>query len=92
MNNDIIQWLLSGDPSIQFQTKRDLLEEIDTSVQETISQKGWGKSFLSKQSENGHWGQKFYQPKWISTHYTLLDLKLLCTSKNTPDIKEVLIF
>ena len=26
---------------------------------------------------SGHWGRAFYQPKWISTHYTLLDLRYL---------------
>jgi hypothetical protein len=32
---------------------------------------------LAKRQDNGHWGRGFYQPKWISTHYTLLDLKNL---------------
>jgi hypothetical protein len=29
---------------------------------------------------DGHWGLSFYQPKWTSTHYTLLDLRNLCLS------------
>ena len=27
--------------------------------------------------KDGHWGIRFYQPKWTSTHYTILDLKNL---------------
>lgn len=33
-------------------------------------------------------GSKFYQPKWTSTHYTLLDLRNLCISPENPLIKE----
>ena len=44
--------------------------------------------FLSKRHENAYWGQSFYQPKWISTHYTLLDLKNLNISSTNKLIKE----
>ena len=33
---------------------------------------------MARQNDNGHWGRAFYSPKWISTHYTLLDLRNLC--------------
>ncbi len=77
--NEIISWLLSGDTAIQFQTKRDLLaankKELET-LQKHISTKGWGKTFLQKRdNETGKWGNGLYGPKWISTHYTLLDLR-----------------
>lgn len=78
MNNEhIMAWLLEGDVSIQFQMYRDLLGEDRKDLQNRIAQEGWGKKFLDARGSNGHWGQRFYQPKWISTHYTLLDLKLL---------------
>ena len=32
---------------------------------------------MAKRKENGHWGKGFYQPKWTSSHYTLLDLRHL---------------
>ena len=32
--------------------------------------------------------RKFYQPKWTSTHYTLLDLRNLCIEQNNALIKE----
>ncbi|MDY0235232.1 MAG: hypothetical protein RBR71_04360 [Gudongella sp.] len=78
---EIIQWLLEGDISIQYQTKRDLLHVKEDSIVELrarIATEGWGYSILQKQNENGHWGISFYQPKWVCTHYTLLDLRCLC--------------
>ncbi|OGC38834.1 hypothetical protein A2Y85_05305 [candidate division WOR-3 bacterium RBG_13_43_14] len=73
-----IEWLLKGDVSIQHQVHRDLLRsdaKILLKLQNKIAKQGWGARFLSKQRADGHWGRGFYQPKWTSTHYTLLDLK-----------------
>lgn len=74
-DEQIIEWLLQGDVSIQFQVYRDLLDKKRIDLQKRIASEGWGKAFLSKRNANGHWGDRFYQPKWISTHYTLLDLR-----------------
>ena len=71
-HSNLIDWLLEGDVSIQYQVHRDLLENDEKGLQKRIATEGWGKEFLSKQQPNGHWGLRFYQPKWISTHYTLL--------------------
>ena len=49
----------------------------DDQLRQKISHEGWGKQLLDLRKPDGHWGQAFYQPKWISTHYTLLDLKHL---------------
>lgn len=73
----LIDWLQDGDVSIKYQVYRDLLGENRKDLQSAISNNGWGKQFLSKRKSNGHWGDRFYQPKWISTHYTLLDLRNL---------------
>ncbi len=73
----IIAWLLKGDVSIQYQVHRDLLERNRKDLQDRIATEGWGKRFLSKRKPDGNWGQRFYQPKWTSTHYTLLDLRNL---------------
>jgi hypothetical protein len=81
MNDDrILQWLMDGDVSIQYQTTRDILKsnaKVLSSLQSRIETEGWGARFLKKQHENGHWGITFYQPKWTSTHYTLFDLKII---------------
>lgn len=86
MNADIIKWLLVGDVSIQYQVYRDLLDQDKKQIQKKIEKEGWGKKTLSLQNPNGHWGLAFYQPKWTSTHYTLLDLKNLNIS---PDVKSI---
>jgi len=78
----LIDWLLKGDVSIQYQVHRDLLDVEKPSLSERIANEGWGSKFLSFRKPEGHWGQRFYQPKWISTHYTLLDLKNLCISQD----------
>lgn len=87
MNDQIISWLLEGDPSIQYQTHRDLLGQDKKQLQKKIEKEGWGAKYLSKQNQNGHWGLAFYQPKWTSTHYTLLELKNLNISPAVKQIK-----
>lgn len=81
MNSDsIVRWLMDGDVSIQCQVSRDILhaeKNVIFALQRRISTEGWGHRFLEKQNKNGHWGITFYQPKWTSTHYTLLDLRII---------------
>lgn len=83
----LIEWLLDGDVSIQYQAYRDLLGIERKDLQDRIATEGWGREFLSKRQSNGHWGQSFYQPKWISTHYTLLDLRNLNLSPTNKWVK-----
>lgn len=90
LDTQIIDWLLEGDPSIQYLTHRDLLGSENRSLQRRISSEGWGARLLSYRERNGHWGRGFYQPKWISSHYTLLDLKNLCILPDNPAIQETL--
>ena len=76
----IIEWLLDGDISLQYMTYRDLLDvgEPDLlKMQKRIETEGFGARYLSCRNENGHWGRHYYQPKWTSTHYSLLDIKNL---------------
>ena len=85
--SELIQWLLSGDVSIQYQVHRDLLGEDRKDLQERIAAEGWGVEFLAQRRPDGHWGKGFYEPNWTSTHYTLLDLRNLCPAPDTPLIK-----
>jgi len=89
-SNEIIGWLLEGDVSIQYQTYRDLLDIDKPGLRKKIEKEGWGSQFLSCRLRNGHWGKSFYQPKWTSSHYTLLDLKNLAISPSNKTIKETL--
>jgi hypothetical protein len=73
-----IDWLLKGDPAIRWQVMRDLLEEppeIYEKERAKIQTKGWGARLLSHQDADGQWGGGIYNPKWISTTYTLLLLR-----------------
>lgn len=85
--NPNILWLLEGDVSIQYQVRRDLLDEDRPDLRDRIAAEGWGARFLSFRNPNGHWGRGFYQPKWTSTHYTLLDLKHLGIGPDHPAIR-----
>lgn len=84
----IINWLLEGDVAIQYQVHRDLLASEKPRLQDRIASEGWGAKFLGFRKEEGHWGRGFYQPKWISSHYTILDLKNLGISPEHPQLME----
>jgi hypothetical protein len=83
-----LQWLLDGDPSIRWQTLRDLVgADARTAARERkkISREGWGSRLLARQNADGRWAagsaggasddRGLYSPKWISTTYTLLTLR-----------------
>lgn len=80
LENNIIQWLMEGDPAVRWQTQRDLLSE-STEVYENeralTSTSGWVNRFLELQDPEGTWGGGLYSPKWKSTTYTMLTLRYL---------------
>jgi hypothetical protein len=86
--NGIIQWLLEGDVSIQYQVRRDLLSSECQDLRKRIAYEGWGFRFLSKRKLDGQWGLKFYQPKWTSTHYTLMDLRNLSIATDSTHVRD----
>ncbi len=86
----VLDWLLDGDVSIESQARRDLLDEPRPDLQQRISTEGWGARFLAARGDHGHWGQRYYQPKWISSHYTLLDLRTLELPPGVPEVDETL--
>ncbi|MBU1099746.1 MAG: hypothetical protein KKA84_05005 [Bacteroidetes bacterium] len=77
---EIIDWLLDGDPSVVYQTNRDLLGKSEKSLaadRKKIAGSGWGKKLLDFQDDDGKWSGGFYTPKWTSTTYTLCLLRRL---------------
>ncbi len=77
---NVIGWLLEGDPAIRWQVMRDLTDEAAAAVaaeRSGVATDGWGARLLALQEEDGRWGGGFYGPKWISTTYTLLQLRHL---------------
>ncbi len=91
MHPEIISWLLEGDPSIRWQVQRDLLNSSPTKYEperKKIAKEGWGARLLDLQDSNGTWGGGIYGPKWISTTYTMLTLRLLGLQTNHPQAKQ----
>jgi hypothetical protein len=77
--NDVaLDWLLEGDPAIRWQVMRDLLGSPPGEVERErarVARGGWGKRLLALQDTAGTWGGGLYDPKWISTTYTMLLLR-----------------
>jgi hypothetical protein len=87
-DDELIKWLLAGDVAIRYQVYRDLLGQEKPGLRKRIAKEGWGAAFLARRHSDGHWGKAFYQPKWTSTHYTLLDLKHLAIPPSNKLIQE----
>jgi hypothetical protein len=75
----VIDWLLQGDPAVRWQVMNDLL---DTPREQTVAERGriayegWGAQLLASQDSDGGWAGALYSPKWTSTTYTLLSVRL----------------
>jgi hypothetical protein len=81
MNLDpaVTDWLLEGDPSVVWQTQRDLLDRPDeaATTRSEVAARGWGRRLLDLQDPSGRWADGLYQPKWTSTTYTMLLMRRL---------------
>lgn len=77
MDEQTLAWLMAGDVALRFQTARDLLGQDQPDLQQEIARSGVGAALLAARGADGHWGRGFYQPKWTSSHYTLLELREL---------------
>jgi hypothetical protein len=77
-SDDVIAWLMAGDPAIRWQTMRDLLDAPEQewrAEQQRTLESGWGARLLALQDPSGSWGGGIYSPKWTSATYTLLTLR-----------------
>jgi hypothetical protein len=72
-NTYVLDWLKSGDPSI-----KRLTEVYLQNLQAPYVSLGWIKQYIDLfDLKTNMWGGGIYGPKWISTFYTLKDLKSL---------------
>jgi hypothetical protein len=83
-SDEVIRWLLDGDPAIRWQTLGDLVGASARAVERErnkVAREGWGARLLAEQNQQGTWAQGLsgdgglYSPKWISTTYTMLLLR-----------------
>jgi hypothetical protein len=88
IDQDLLTWLLDGDVAVQFQAIRDFRHRTAQDLQARIATEGYGAALLAARGAAGHWGRGFYQPKWTSSHYTLLELKNLAVSPGCPPARE----
>jgi len=73
----LLPWLLEGDPAIRWRVLRDFTDARDDEVareRALVATEGWGARLLAAQNADGGWGDGVYSPKWTSTTYTLLRL------------------
>jgi hypothetical protein len=87
IDDRVNSWLLEGDASIRHQVFRDLLGRAESTVERErrrVSRQGWGSRLLARQDVSGTWGGGLYNPKWISTTYTMLLLRDLGLGQSNP--------
>ncbi|HKH09264.1 MAG TPA: hypothetical protein VKA62_09980 [Agromyces sp.] len=87
---DVTEWLLDSDPSIRWQVMRDLSDEsteVVAAERARVATEGWGARLLALQGPDGQWGGGTYSPKWVSTTYTLLLLRLLGLDPTSPQAR-----
>ncbi|MRX44698.1 hypothetical protein [Agromyces kandeliae] len=63
MRDDVITWLLGGDPSVRWQVMRDLQDAPDDAVateRARVATEGWGARLLAEQGDDGYWGGQVY--------------------------------
>ena len=86
--DEVLAWLLDGDVAVRWQTRRDLLDDREPGLRARIGTEGRGGALLAARGTDGHWGRGFYQPKWTSSHYTLLELMNLGVPHDTEAARE----
>ena len=79
-NTTVIQWLLDSDPSIRWQTMRDLTDAPEEEVaaeRARVATEGWGARLLALQGADGSWAGTAFNQGWDSTMHVLSLLREL---------------
>lgn len=78
MDEEVLSWLLESDPAIRWQVLRDLCDAPAAeweAERARVAVEGWGAALLSHRDASGRWTPRLYGQKWISTTYSLLELR-----------------
>jgi hypothetical protein len=73
-NGSVIRWLLDSDPSIRWQTMRDLTAAPAGEVaaeRAKIATEGWGARLLALEGNDGSWAGAAWNHGWNSTMHLL---------------------
>jgi len=74
--SDAVQYLLAGDPSVRWQTMRDLTDAPASAIAEAraaVATEGWGARLLALQSDDGQWDGGTYRPGWANEEQAFFD-------------------
>jgi len=74
--SDAVQYLLAGDPSIRWQTLRDLTDAPASAIAEAraaVATEGWAARLLALQSDDGRWDGGTYRPGWANEEQAFFD-------------------
>ena len=88
VDDAVLDWLLAGDSAVQYQVRRDLLDDDRPDLQRRVAGDGDAAVLLAARGPSGHWGRGFYQPKWTCSHYALLELRDLQLPGDHPACRE----
>lgn len=77
---NVVDWLVSGDTTIKYLTEKYLLSQ-----QVYQDNTGYIQQYFNLFDEKtNEWGGGIYSPIWISSHYTLLELKYMEATYDHP--------
>lgn len=102
--DEVIRYLLDGDPAIRWQVLRDLTEADDAEVaaeHARVAREGWGARLLAEQAEDGRWDGGTYRPgwadedrpffdAWTGTHFSLQQLMDFGVDPHDPVVREAI--
>lgn len=74
--DDVVEWLLEGDPAIRAQVLRDLTGAPPREVaaeRARVATEGWGAQLLAEQAEDGQWDGGVYRPGWVDEERPFFD-------------------
>jgi hypothetical protein len=88
-----IDWLLASDPSIRWQTMRDLTDapaEQVAAERARVATEGWGARLLAMQDADGRWAGAAWNRGWNSTMHVLWLLRHLGLDPASPQARHAL--
>lgn len=102
--DDVIEYLLAGDPAIRWQVMRDLIDAAPEAVaaerRRTLTE-GWGARLLAEQGADGLWDGGTYRPGWVdderpffdawtATHFSLQSLREYGVEPDAPGVRHAI--
>ena len=86
--DDVLAWLLEGDVAVQYQTRRDLLDDDRPELQVRIGEEGYAAALLAARGADGPLGPRLLPAQVDVEHYTLLELRNLGVPPDHPVVRD----